>query len=114
MSDIRAKLKCGGKWLGAARTWMQQNIKGGDRIEWSSSEIVKVRFCDLEELAYEAACAAVEEYKRSCEQYSFNPLHNGKRNAQSDLLQVVMRLTNDNFGEEHERDYRKNYYGFVC
>lgn len=31
---------------------------------------------------------------------AYNPLHNGKRNAQSALLQVVMRLANNNLTEK--------------
>lgn len=63
-SEIKNELKRGGSWLGAARAWMQSNIKDGDRLCWSSTETVSVRFCDLEELALEAATAAVAKERR--------------------------------------------------
>ena len=62
MSDIlevREELKLGGEWLGAARCWMQNNVRFGDTLCWNSSEPVTVRFSDLERLALAAASAAV-------------------------------------------------------
>ena len=64
-SEIRSELKRGGPWLGAARAWMQNNIKNGDRLCWSSTDTVSVRFCDLEELALEVATAAVAKERRN-------------------------------------------------
>ena len=33
LSDqVRSELAQGGEWLGAARNWMQHNIKDGDRL----------------------------------------------------------------------------------
>lgn len=65
MLEVNDELSKGGEWLGAARNWMQSNIKGGDTLTWSSSEPVYVPFCKLEELALKVAQAAVyhERYK---------------------------------------------------
>jgi len=60
LSDqVRSELSQGGEWLGAARNWMQHNIKDGDRINWSSTQPVSVAFCDLEAFAKAVAIAAV-------------------------------------------------------
>lgn len=49
----------GGEWLGASRTWMQSNVRDGDRLTWGSGEVVSVPFYKLEELARTAAAAAL-------------------------------------------------------
>ncbi|MCP5003304.1 MAG: hypothetical protein GY941_05030 [Planctomycetes bacterium] len=59
--EIYEQIKGGGKWLGAARTWMQNYIKNGDTMEWSSIEIVSMPFCDLEDFARTVAVAAIAE-----------------------------------------------------
>lgn len=56
---IYEELKGGGEWLAAARKWMQSNIPGGDRMCWSSGEMVHVPFCKLEDFARSVAIAAV-------------------------------------------------------
>ena len=59
--SVSNDLRRGGKWLGAARTWMQSNIKNADSICWSSYESVTIPFCNLEDFAREVAIAAVIE-----------------------------------------------------
>lgn len=59
--EINEQLKHGGKWLGAARTWLQLNVKQGDSINWSSAQPVSVPFCDFEDFARHVAVAAIEE-----------------------------------------------------
>ena len=61
---IYQELKEGGAWLGAARGWMQSNIKNGDTLTWGSGETVHLPFCKLEEFAMRVAIAAVEEDRR--------------------------------------------------
>ena len=56
---VENELSTGGDWLGAARTWMQWNIFGGDRLDWSSQESVSIPFFKLQDLAQTAAVAAV-------------------------------------------------------
>lgn len=63
--EVNEELRQGGEWLGAARQWMQSNIKGGDTLTWSSGEPVYVPFCKLEELSLKVAQTAVyqERYR---------------------------------------------------
>ena len=61
---VRKELSGGGKWLGAAREWMQHNVIEGDRLGWSSNETIHLPFCKLEELAKEVAIAAVMEERK--------------------------------------------------
>lgn len=61
---IYNELKSGGQWLGAARSWMQSNIKNGDTLTWGSGEPVSIPFCKLEEFAMRVAIAAIEEDRR--------------------------------------------------
>ena len=56
---IYEELKQGGEWLGAARRWMQSNVRNGDTLTWCSAEQVTLPFYKLEELAMRAAVAAV-------------------------------------------------------
>jgi hypothetical protein len=62
--EIRGELRKGGTWLCAARSWMQSNVQGGDTLCWTSPETVSLPFCQLAELALEAAAAAVAEDRR--------------------------------------------------
>jgi len=64
-SEVLADLQKGGEWLGAARVWMQSNVRGGDSITWGSTEQVSVSFAALEALALRVAVAAVvdDRYK---------------------------------------------------
>lgn len=57
--EIFDEINSGGEWLGAARTWMQSNIKNGDTLCWSSAEYVKIPFCDLEQFAKHVAANAI-------------------------------------------------------
>ena len=59
LQTVKEELTGGGNWLGAARTWMQSNIKDGDSLGWSSTKCVSVRFCDLQDFAKEVATHAV-------------------------------------------------------
>lgn len=63
--EVNEELRRGGEWLSAARNWMQNNIRGGDTLKWSSNEPIYVPFCKLEELALKVAQTAVyqERYK---------------------------------------------------
>lgn len=61
---ICQELKDGGDWLGAARSWMQSNIKEGDTLPWSSGKSVSIPFCKLEEFALRISIAAVAEDRR--------------------------------------------------
>ena len=63
---VSEELKGGGEWLGAARRWMQGNIKDGDTMPWSSTKAVQIPFFSLEDFARKVAIAAVvEERKRA-------------------------------------------------
>lgn len=61
---IEKEISGGGDWLGSARKWMQSNVKDGDRLAWSSSEIIHIPFYKLEELAKAAAVAAIAEDRK--------------------------------------------------
>lgn len=52
--------KNGGKWLGAARNWMQWYTHNGDRVAWNSEEtlIPHLTVRDVEDVAAHAAAAA--------------------------------------------------------
>lgn len=56
---VKNELAAGGKWLGAARLWMQHNVNRGDTLEWSSNEVVHIPFNNLEDLAQTVAVAAI-------------------------------------------------------
>lgn len=66
-------MKLGGKWLGAARTWLQWHTINGDRVTWNSGDEIQptmtVRM--VEELAADVAAAAMnqrdEEVERQAE-----------------------------------------------
>lgn len=59
----REMIKRGGKWLGAARTWMQWNRNNGDTVGWGSHEPLRPAMTahDMEEYAAEVAIAAMQE-----------------------------------------------------
>jgi len=63
--------KSGGKWLGAARSWMQWNCRNGDRVIWGSDEELQgkrrahLTVADVEDLAAEVAAAVINEYMKS-------------------------------------------------
>jgi len=59
-------LRSGGKWLGAARTWLQWNRINGERVTWGSDDVLEPHFTarDVEELAAEVAAAAMTEAAR--------------------------------------------------
>lgn len=52
-------MKSGGKWLAAARGYLQQNVVGGDSCTWGSHDHLPITVKQIEELAAHAACAAL-------------------------------------------------------
>jgi hypothetical protein len=62
----------GGKWLGAARSWLQWNTGNGDRVTWGSNEAIHPPMTarHVEELASCVAEAAAEELKNHEEHLS--------------------------------------------
>ncbi len=60
--DVSCK---GGHWLGEARTWMQNNIRNGSTLEWSSNETVHLPFYKLQELAEVVAKATQSQLGES-------------------------------------------------
>jgi len=58
---VRKEIEGGGEWLGSARTWIQNNIRFGDSLTWSSTESVSIPFSSLEKFAKEVAIAAIAE-----------------------------------------------------
>lgn len=62
--QIHEEVCKGGPWLGAARTWLQNNIQDGDSINWDSTQTVSISVCDLEYLAREVAIAAIEQERK--------------------------------------------------
>lgn len=64
MNKILEEMKTrGGKWLGAARSWMQWHTHNGDRVTWSSDEVLvpNLTVKDVEDVAVHAAAAARHE-----------------------------------------------------
>ena len=55
--------RSGGRWLGAAREWLQWNTVNGDRATWGSDDAVQPQLTvrDIEDLAAHVAVAAIEE-----------------------------------------------------
>ena len=55
--------KQGGKWLGAARTWLQWHTRNGESVTWGSQDVIEPQMTVkmVEELAANVAEAAVEE-----------------------------------------------------
>jgi hypothetical protein len=53
----------GGKWLGAAREWLQSNRINGDTVFWGSHDILRPAFTvlDVELMAAHIASAAINE-----------------------------------------------------
>lgn len=56
-------IKQGGKWLGAARSWLQWHTRNGDSVTWGSNDVIEPHLTVkmIEELAADVAEAAVEE-----------------------------------------------------
>lgn len=58
----------GGKWLGAARSWIQWNCLNGDVVTWGSDDLLmfrtgRITVRHIEDLAAEVAAAAIQEYE---------------------------------------------------
>ena len=64
---IACDLKGGGKWLGAARSWIQSHTNNGDRVTWGSLDrltpYLTVR--DMEDFAAHVAAAAINEDRKN-------------------------------------------------
>jgi len=60
---VRAHDLHGGKWLGAAREWLQWNTLNGDSVTWGSSDVLRPNMTVkmVEELAAHIAAAAINE-----------------------------------------------------
>ena len=55
--------KGGGKWLGAARNWVQWNCRNGEEVTWGSNDVLQppLTIKQVEELAARVADAANSE-----------------------------------------------------
>ena len=53
----------GGKWLGAARSWLQWNTRNGESVTWGSQDVIDppMTVKMIEDLAAKVAEAAIEE-----------------------------------------------------
>lgn len=60
---VRAHDLHGGKWLGAAREWLQWNTLNGDSVKWGSSDVLRPNMTVkmVEEMAAHIAAAAINE-----------------------------------------------------
>jgi len=60
---VRAHDLHGGKWLAAAREWLQWNTLNGDSVTWGSSEALRpnITVKMVEEMAAHIAAAAINE-----------------------------------------------------
>ena len=61
--------KQGGKWLAAARTWIQGNFLNGTTVTWNSMDFLNPRVTvkDIEDLAAIVAATAINEMMASFE-----------------------------------------------
>ena len=59
--------KTGGSWLGAAREYLQWNIKDGDRVTWGSQDTITMTVAQFEEAAACIAAAAITENRASAD-----------------------------------------------
>ena len=59
----------GGKWLAAARTWLQNHTINGETVMWCSEDVISPPMTTrmVETLAADVAEAAVKEYIESQE-----------------------------------------------
>jgi hypothetical protein len=60
---MKAKiLRCGGKWLGAARTWIQWHKLNGSDVIWGSNTELRpsMTVAQVEDLAAEVTVAVIE------------------------------------------------------
>lgn len=55
-----------GKWLAAAREWIQSRCVNGSDVTWGSGDVLRpnLRVNDVEEIARHAAAAAINQYKQ--------------------------------------------------
>ena len=53
----------GGKWLAAARAWLQRHCLNGERVTWGSQDVLRpqLQVIDIEEIAGEAAWSQYKE-----------------------------------------------------
>lgn len=57
MTTAHELLRSGGAWLRAARSYLQSNVRGGDRCTWSSYDVLELTVRQIEELAAHAVAA---------------------------------------------------------
>jgi len=59
-------LRKGGKWLAAARSWLQWHRRNGSTIIWGSDEVLLPHFNarDVQELAADVAAAAINAERK--------------------------------------------------
>jgi hypothetical protein len=92
--SIHARISRGGDWLASARSWMQSNIPGGDRLTWGSGECVRIPFCKLEELAKDVAIAAIIE---------------DRKELREELVQMRNKMSDDQKWHDISRDELRFY-----
>jgi hypothetical protein len=56
--------RSGGKWLAAARTWLQSNVMNGESVRWGSGEMIHMTERQYEDAAAHIAAAAVNEERQ--------------------------------------------------
>lgn len=58
-------LRRGGTWLAAARGWVKRHCRNGERVTWSSPDVLEpsLRVQDVEDLAAEVAAAVMNELR---------------------------------------------------
>jgi hypothetical protein len=54
-------MRSGGKWLGAARSYLQWHVPRGDSVTWASNDTVTMTVKQIEEMASEIAAAALND-----------------------------------------------------
>lgn len=98
--DLRRK---GGAWVAAARGWIQTRFRNGDSVTWGSTDLLQgapVTVADIEQVAAEAAAAALNETSRKAalkeiprvaplDQYENALVQYLKRSSQARLTDII-------------------------
>lgn len=71
--SIESEVNNGGKWLEAARTWIQWNIREGDKLCWDSTKDISIPFNKLTEFAKYVVIVTIKEEREKA-----NKLYGGK------------------------------------
>lgn len=75
-------LQSGGRWLGAARTWMQSNAMNGEDVTWGSQDFLKLRPQTVRDIESLAAIVATEAKNELIQEWNlkqkFVVLENGE------------------------------------